>query len=199
MQNLILKALIPLLFPKNYKNFQKVAITSDGWGLCPQTPLSTIGLSCINFFTAPPQFNTYFKNINYRFISPLCNILFEHQPTPQASDLSIYGIFVPWNVPLLETFWWCRIACDLRFAPHQLKILAKPTPEVQEIFIFGNFPFYPIRNQCCPQAEDRTFSRTSRVRGWKLKLRGQRQGLQNVSSRTPPLIPRPIFFPPLIY
>ena len=34
-----------------------------------------------SFFTAPPQFNTYFKNSNFYFTSPpFSNILFMHQP-----------------------------------------------------------------------------------------------------------------------
>ena len=42
----------------------------------------------------------------------------------------------------------------------------------------GHGPFSRIKKNCCSRAEDRTFSRTSRLR---------RQGLQNVSSRTPSL------------
>ena len=37
-------------------------------------------------------------------------------------------------------------------------------------------------------AESREFSRTCRLQGQGFNLRGQSQGLQNVSSRTPPLL-----------
>ena len=67
---------------------------------------------------------------------------------------------------------------------------------IQEIFVFGYFPFEPIKKQYCSRAEDKTFLRTCRVLGQGLELRGQ--GLQNmfsrmssrprISSRTPPLV-----------
>ena len=41
---------------------------------------------------------------------------------------------------------------------------------IQEIFMFDYFHLQPIKKQCCPRAEDRTFSRASRVQGQKLKL-----------------------------
>ena len=47
--------------------------------------------------------------------------------------------------------------------------------------------FYESK-KCCPRTEDRTFSRTCRLQGQALDLRGQGQGLQNVSSRTPCLV-----------
>ena len=43
-----------------------------------------------------------------------------------------------------------------------------------------------LRNWCCPRAEDRPIFEDLRPRGQGLDLRGQ--GLQNVSSRTPPLV-----------
>ena len=61
--------------------------------------------------------------------------------------------------------------------------------------LFGCF-FLTIQKQCCPLANDRTFSRTCR-------LRGQYQGLENVSlrprtsSRTPPLDLTVMRFEPL--
>ena len=48
--------------------------------------------------------------------------------------------------------------------------------------------FQPIKNQCCPRVEDRTFSRTStgrlRGQGRELELQDQGQVLKIVSSRT---------------
>ena len=49
--------------------------------------------------------------------------------------------------------------------------------------------FQQLKKKCCPRAEDRPVFEDLRPRGQGLDLRGkgQGQGLQNVSSRTPPL------------
>ena len=56
--------------------------------------------------------------------------------------------------------------------------------------MFGYFLFQPVKKQCCPRAEDRTFSRTcgAQGQGQGLELRCQGQGLQNVFSKTATLI-----------
>ena len=58
---------------------------------------------------------------------------------------------------------------------------------IQKNFMFGYFLFNQSKKLYCPRAEDRTFSRTCRLRGQgqRLELLGQGQGLQNVSSRAP--------------
>ena len=54
---------------------------------------------------------------------------------------------------------------------------------------FWRFPtrFHRLKKLCCLRAEDRVIFEDFRFRGQGLDLRGQGQGLQNVSSRTPPL------------
>ena len=57
--------------------------------------------------------------------------------------------------------------------------------------------FKHFKKYWCPRAEDRPIFEDLRPRGQGLDLRGQGQGLQNVSSRTPPLIfdyPYPYIF-----
>ena len=48
--------------------------------------------------------------------------------------------------------------------------------------------FQQFKKKCCPRAENRAIFEDLRPRGQGLELRGQGQGLQNVSSRTPPLV-----------
>ena len=47
---------------------------------------------------------------------------------------------------------------------------------------------WPSFNNSMFSAENRAFSRTCRLQGQGFDLRGKSQGLQNVSSRTPPLL-----------
>ena len=51
---------------------------------------------------------------------------------------------------------------------------------------FWHFPtrFQRYQKQCCPRAEDKAIFEDLRLRGQGLDLRGQGQGLQNVSLRT---------------
>ena len=63
------------------------------------------------------------------------------------------------------------------------------TPEetaFQKIFLVL-YKLLTTQKYCCPRAEDRTIFEDLRLRdqGQRLDLRGQGQGLQNVSSRTP--------------
>ena len=53
-----------------------------------------------------------------------------------ASDLSFYDIFAPQKVPFLK-FFDDVIACDLWFAPPQLKILATPMTSSLHTLNFG--------------------------------------------------------------
>ena len=55
-----------------------------------------------------------------------------------------------------------------------------PFSKVKQKEGHGHGPFLTNQKKCCLRAEDRAFLRTCR-------LRGRGQGLQNVSSRTPPL------------
>ena len=48
--------------------------------------------------------------------------------------------------------------------------------------------FNSSKKYCCPRVEDRPIFEDLRPRGQGLDLRGQGQGLQNVPSRTPPLV-----------
>ena len=74
-----------------------------------------------------------------------------------------------------------QVICGLEL-PNQ-KSWLRPCQNSRNFYVWL-FSFQPIKKQCCPRAEDRTFSRTCRVRGQGrgLELRGQ--GLQNLSSRT---------------
>ena len=52
-------------------------------------------------------------------------------------------------------------------------------------FFFRRFTkFQQFKKKCCPRVEDRPIFEDLRSRGQGLVLRGQGQGLQNVSSRT---------------
>ena len=55
-----------------------------------------------------------------------------------------------------------------------------------KIFFQSIYKISTIQKKCCPQAEDRAIFEDLRPQGQGLDLRGQ--GLQNVSSRTPPLL-----------
>ena len=52
-----------------------------------------------------------------------------------------------------------------------------------KIFFQAIYKISTIQKKCCPRAEDRAIFEDLRPRGQGLDLRGQGQGLQNVSSR----------------
>ena len=79
-----------------------------------------------------------------------------------------------------------HIVCDLRIAPLQLKILAKPMPESKKFLCLVILLFNQSKKQCCPRAENRTFSRACRARGQELEIRSQGQGLQKMCPRKRP-------------
>ena len=59
-----------------------------------------------------------------------------------------------------------------------------------KIFFQAIYKISTIQKKYCPRAEDRAIFEDLRPRGQgqRFDLRGQGQGLQNVSSRTPPLV-----------
>ena len=160
-------------------------------------PLFVIRLSYISFFTAPPQFNTYLKTLTFGSSSP--PLATSPLRTNLGSRLLVFysKAFLSHKSPSFENFRLRHIACYLRTAwASPIKNPGYAYARIQEIFLFGYFLSQPIKKQCCPRAENRTFSRTWRVRGQGQGHELRDQGLQNVSSRprtssrTPPL---PIF------
>ena len=68
------------------------------------------------------------------------------------------------------------------------KIANYPPNAQQRSAPLRDYHCFQPKKKGCPSAEDRTFSRTCRLQGQGLELRGQGQGLQNISSRTEALL-----------
>ena len=126
---------IAVFFSKKHKNFEKLPIVSG-----PQTP-SVIRLvrdtfSYISFFAAPPQFNTYFENVNFWFkSSPLATSCLHTNPRSRLLIFHSKVILSYKNFPH-ENFWWRHIACDFRIEAPQTKTLATLKPEFKKFYVW---------------------------------------------------------------
>ena len=92
--------------------------------------------SCtFSLFITLLQFNTYFESTNFWFKSfHFSNILFTHQPKPTGFWSSIQRYFCP-----LNCIWFADWALPIKNSGY---VYAR----FQEIFLFGYFPFQPIKN-----------------------------------------------------